>query len=108
MSDTFSPSSAPNPSNPNQTYLQPSTFSTTSHPLIMCYYRRVRNVYRHCGHGVTLPDEEIKCDLPNCKFSPSHPKECQGPQCIKSCWQYHQYPQQYSPHIDRPCPQCGR
>ncbi|KAF8557053.1 hypothetical protein OG21DRAFT_1436078 [Imleria badia] len=61
----------------------------------MCYWRRVRNTYRACGHVVTLPDEEIKCDLRNCKFSPRHAQNCLPPQCTKTCWQYHQYPQQY-------------
>ncbi|KAF8076607.1 hypothetical protein FPV67DRAFT_423778 [Lyophyllum atratum] len=54
----------------------------------MCYWRRVRNVYKKCGHGVTLPDEEIRCDLVNCKFSPAHPKDCRPPQCLQTCWQY--------------------
>ncbi|KAF9057996.1 hypothetical protein BJ165DRAFT_1521324 [Panaeolus papilionaceus] len=73
----------------------------------MCYWRRVRNIYKKCGHGVTLPDEEIKCDLVNCKFSPAHPNDCNPPQCTQSCWQYRQFPQQYSPHIDKACPQCS-
>ncbi|KII94925.1 hypothetical protein PLICRDRAFT_33756 [Plicaturopsis crispa FD-325 SS-3] len=73
----------------------------------MCYLRQVRNVYSKCGHGITLPDEEIKCDLRNCKFSPVHPKNC-GPRCSQTCWQYRQFPQQYSPKIDRLCPDCVR
>ncbi|KAF9568954.1 hypothetical protein CPC08DRAFT_678528, partial [Agrocybe pediades] len=67
----------------------------------------VRNVYKKCGHGITLPDEEIKCDLTTCKFSPAHPRDCQPPRCTQTCWQYHQYPQQYSPHIDKLCPACA-
>ncbi|KJA29898.1 hypothetical protein HYPSUDRAFT_245224 [Hypholoma sublateritium FD-334 SS-4] len=94
----------------------------------MCYFRQVRNVYKKCGHGLTLPDEEvgqwrpfimnhsgrfnwrpqIKCDLPNCKFSPAHPSSCRPPKCTESCWQYRQYPQQYSPHIDSACPTCSK
>ncbi|KAG5728502.1 hypothetical protein E4T56_gene19503 [Termitomyces sp. T112] len=72
----------------------------------MCYWRRVRNYYKKCGHGITLPDEEIQCDLINCKFSSTHSKDCVPPQCQRTCWQYRQYPQQYSPHIDRLCPNC--
>ncbi|KAJ3722525.1 hypothetical protein C8R42DRAFT_45518 [Lentinula raphanica] len=71
----------------------------------MCYWRRVRNIYTRCGHGVNLPEEEIKCDLVNCKFSPAHRPNC--PNCSQTCWQYRQYPQQYSPHIDRLCPTCS-
>ncbi|KAF8913755.1 hypothetical protein CPB84DRAFT_1757435 [Gymnopilus junonius] len=73
----------------------------------MCYFRRVRNIYKQCGHGVTLPDEEIKCDLVNCKFSLAHPADCKPPRCTQTCWQYHQFPQQYSPHIDKACPACS-
>ncbi|KAF9478158.1 hypothetical protein BDN70DRAFT_809379, partial [Pholiota conissans] len=50
----------------------------------------------------------IKCDLVNCKFSPAHPKTCQPPSCTQTCWQYHQYPQQYSPHIEKACPACSK
>ncbi|KIJ70152.1 hypothetical protein HYDPIDRAFT_121632 [Hydnomerulius pinastri MD-312] len=49
---------------------------------------------------------QIKCDLRNCKFSPKHPPSCLPPQCTKTCWQYHQYPQQYAPQIDKKCPKC--
>ncbi|KAF9452990.1 hypothetical protein P691DRAFT_720397 [Macrolepiota fuliginosa MF-IS2] len=49
---------------------------------------------------------EIKCDLAQCRFSPAHPPDCQLPHCKQTCWQYRQYPQQYSPHIDRFCPSC--
>ncbi|KAG2042227.1 hypothetical protein BDR03DRAFT_944872 [Suillus americanus] len=63
--------------------------------IIMCYWRRVRNCYKGCGHSINLPDEEIKCDLRNCKFSPKHSPTCIPPQCTKACWQYRQYPQQY-------------
>ncbi|KAF7775897.1 hypothetical protein Agabi119p4_4290 [Agaricus bisporus var. burnettii] len=72
----------------------------------MCYWRRVRNVYKRCGHAQNMQDEEIKCDLMKCRFSPAHPAECQPPICKETCWQYRQYPQQYSPHIDRLCPDC--
>ncbi|KAK0499840.1 hypothetical protein EDD18DRAFT_1152852, partial [Armillaria luteobubalina] len=49
----------------------------------MCYYRQVRNVYTRCGHGVTLPDQEIRCNLVNCKFSTTHPGHCRPPTCTK-------------------------
>ncbi|KAK0243007.1 hypothetical protein EDD85DRAFT_312722 [Armillaria nabsnona] len=68
----------------------------------------IRNVYTRCGHGVTLPDQEIRCNLVNCKFSTTHPGHCRPPTCTKNCWQYRQYPQQYSPNIDGYCPQCRR
>ncbi|KAG7449435.1 uncharacterized protein BT62DRAFT_945712 [Guyanagaster necrorhizus] len=80
----------------------PSLFTT------MCYYRQVRNIYTRCGHGVTDPDEEIRCNLVNCKFSTTHPRHCRPPACTKTCWQYRQYPQQYSPNINGYCPQCRR
>ncbi|TFK71774.1 hypothetical protein BDN72DRAFT_764355, partial [Pluteus cervinus] len=48
----------------------------------------------------------IKCDLVNCRFSPVHPSTCQAPQCTQTCWQYRQFPQQYSPHLDKLCPAC--
>ncbi|KAG1783091.1 hypothetical protein EV702DRAFT_1060200 [Suillus placidus] len=76
-------------------------------PIIMCYWRRVRNYYKGCGHSINLPDEEIKCDLRNCKFSPKHSPTCIPPQCSKVCWQYRQYPQQYAPQIDKRCPKCN-
>ncbi|KDQ64341.1 hypothetical protein JAAARDRAFT_223242 [Jaapia argillacea MUCL 33604] len=72
----------------------------------MCCWRRVRHVYLQCNHAINLPDDEIRCDSRNCKFSPNHPLDCVPPQCIKTCWQYHQYPQQYSPNIDGKCPNC--
>lgn len=72
--------------------------------LAMCCLRQVRNYYTRCGHGITLPDEEIKCDARDCKFSPNHPRHC--PQCKATCWQTRQYPQQYSPHLDAFCPDC--
>ncbi|OAX43996.1 hypothetical protein K503DRAFT_730208 [Rhizopogon vinicolor AM-OR11-026] len=75
--------------------------------IIMCYWRRVHNFYKGCGHTINLPDEEIKCDLRNCKFSPKHPPTCMPPQCSTMCWQYRQYPQQYGPHIDKKCPKCS-
>ncbi|KAK0491250.1 hypothetical protein IW261DRAFT_1436597 [Armillaria novae-zelandiae] len=50
----------------------------------MCYYRQVRNVYTRCGHGVTLPDQEIRCNLVNCKFSTTHPGHCRPPTCTKN------------------------
>ncbi|KAJ7721172.1 hypothetical protein DFH07DRAFT_858037 [Mycena maculata] len=53
----------------------------------MCYWRQVRNLYIQCGHAVNLVDEEIKCDLVRCRFSPVHPKNCAGQACIRTCWQ---------------------
>ncbi|KAJ3822437.1 hypothetical protein F5880DRAFT_1613789 [Lentinula raphanica] len=29
----------------------------------MCYWRRVRNIYTRCGHGVNLPEEESTANL---------------------------------------------
>ncbi|KAJ8595829.1 hypothetical protein M405DRAFT_279210 [Rhizopogon salebrosus TDB-379] len=72
----------------------------------MCYFRRVRNVYTRCGHAVNLHDELIVCDSPRCRFSPNHPSTCVLPVCRQTCCQYRQYPQQYSPNIDRACPDC--
>ncbi|THV08337.1 hypothetical protein K435DRAFT_8132 [Dendrothele bispora CBS 962.96] len=43
------------------------------------------------------PEEEIKCDLVNCKFSPAHPHNC--PRCQQTCWQYRQFPQQYCAYL---------
>ncbi|KAH7924072.1 hypothetical protein BV22DRAFT_1014025, partial [Leucogyrophana mollusca] len=65
----------------------------------------VRNVYLRCGHAVNL-SSQIPCDNQRCKFSPNHPRDCVLPQCKQTCWQYRQYPQQYSPNIDRLCPNC--
>ncbi|KAF8351608.1 hypothetical protein F5887DRAFT_938319, partial [Amanita rubescens] len=58
----------------------------------MCTWRRVRNLYKRCGHAVNLPDEEIKCSSATCKFSPAHPKECAPPMCTATCWQYRLFP----------------
>ncbi|KAH9951326.1 hypothetical protein B0H21DRAFT_776055 [Amylocystis lapponica] len=68
----------------------------------MCHYRRVRNHYKRCGHYIDL----IKCDDRFCKFSPKHPPDCAPPFCTDKCWQYHQFPQQYTPVIDLFCPVC--
>ncbi|KAI0787025.1 hypothetical protein BC629DRAFT_1514431 [Irpex lacteus] len=84
----------------------------------MCKMRRVRNVYK-CGHAIN----EIKCESTRCKFSPMHPPDCRPPQCTQTCWQYHQYPEQYckslsqdfegllrhgiAPHIGTVCAQCA-
>ncbi|KZP07757.1 hypothetical protein FIBSPDRAFT_803713, partial [Athelia psychrophila] len=48
----------------------------------------------------------ITCDLERCIFSPAHPPSCTPPSCKKTCWQYHQYPQQYAPNLDSVCPKC--
>ncbi|KAH8114250.1 hypothetical protein DFH11DRAFT_1596760 [Phellopilus nigrolimitatus] len=54
----------------------------------MCHWRRVTNYYKRC------------------KFSPNHPIDCLPPNCQRTCWQYRQYPEQYTPHLDRFCPAC--
>ncbi|KAJ7044553.1 hypothetical protein C8F04DRAFT_590291 [Mycena alexandri] len=53
-------------------------------------------------------DEEIKCDLVRCRFSPAHPKNCFGQSCIRTCWQYRQSPQQYTPHLNKRCEACRK
>ncbi|KAF8437502.1 hypothetical protein L210DRAFT_3405329, partial [Boletus edulis BED1] len=53
-----------------------------------------------------LPTRQIVCENRNCKFSPNHPRDCAGPRCKQACWQYRQYPQQYSPNINSVCPTC--
>ncbi|PAV21263.1 hypothetical protein PNOK_0389000 [Pyrrhoderma noxium] len=73
----------------------------------MCCWRKVRNVYARCGHSIKLPDEHIDCYSPTCRFSVAHPPTCGPPKCLDSCWQYHQYPQQYAPQIDDWCPDCA-
>ncbi|GAW03956.1 hypothetical protein F5879DRAFT_183868 [Lentinula edodes] len=70
----------------------------------MCRRRHVRNLYLKCGHAVNLPEQEISCENEHCKFSPFHPKNC--PNCTRTCWQYHQYPEQYTPQINSFCPAC--
>ncbi|KAJ3794784.1 hypothetical protein GGU11DRAFT_279784 [Lentinula aff. detonsa] len=70
----------------------------------MCRRRHVRNIYLKCGHAVNLPEQEVSCENEHCKFSPFHPNVC--PNCTKTCWQYHQYPEQYSPQINSFCPAC--
>ncbi|KAF9451054.1 hypothetical protein P691DRAFT_664039, partial [Macrolepiota fuliginosa MF-IS2] len=42
----------------------------------------------------------IECDDRYCKFSKKHPQYC-GVDCVKTCWQYRQFPQQYG---KGPCP----
>ncbi|KAI0346808.1 hypothetical protein BDW22DRAFT_1321515, partial [Trametopsis cervina] len=49
----------------------------------------------------------IKCESTTCKFSPVHPPDCVPPSCSQTCWQYRQYPEQYSPHIGAVCPHCA-
>ncbi|KAJ7129452.1 hypothetical protein C8R44DRAFT_78487 [Mycena epipterygia] len=74
----------------------------------MCYWRQVRNFYTQCGHAVNLIDEEIKCDLVRCKFSPAHPRNCSGQACVRTCWQYRQSPQRYTPHLNKRCEACRK
>ncbi|PBK64001.1 hypothetical protein ARMSODRAFT_893478, partial [Armillaria solidipes] len=64
---------------------------------------RVRNVYIRCGHAVSL----IRCEESNCRFSLFHPANCKPPACLRTCWQYRRFPEQYSPHIDSYCPACS-
>ncbi|TFK65173.1 hypothetical protein BDN72DRAFT_773705, partial [Pluteus cervinus] len=67
----------------------------------------VRNVYLRCGHADNMVRIVVQCDDPQCIFSTSHPPTCGGPSCRQTCWQYRQYPEQYSPNIDRYCPICS-
>ncbi|KJA15193.1 hypothetical protein HYPSUDRAFT_112797, partial [Hypholoma sublateritium FD-334 SS-4] len=50
---------------------------------------RVCNIYTRCGHAEQLVSTDffIECDNPNCKFSPSHPRNCVLPKCRTSCLQ---------------------
>ncbi|KAL1746483.1 hypothetical protein HDZ31DRAFT_62154 [Schizophyllum fasciatum] len=73
----------------------------------MCRLRQVCNVYNRCGHAENMPDQLIQCEARNCKFSPNHPTSCKPPSCTKTCFQYRQYPEQFSPHIDAYCPKCA-
>ncbi|KAI0668294.1 hypothetical protein C8Q78DRAFT_979931 [Trametes maxima] len=68
---------------------------------------RVCYVYSGCGHVYPMPDQEVQCDSPRCKFSPMHPKSCGGSSCKQTCKQFRQHPQQYSPQIAGYCPGCG-
>ncbi|KAK0203361.1 hypothetical protein DFS33DRAFT_1330506 [Desarmillaria ectypa] len=74
----------------------------------MCRRRQVRNVYTRCGHTVNLPEEIIWCEQLNCKFSLFHPASCKPPDCLRTCWQYLRYPEQYSPNINGYCPSCSQ
>ncbi|PBK91038.1 hypothetical protein ARMGADRAFT_933103, partial [Armillaria gallica] len=69
---------------------------------------RVRNVYLRCGHTVNLPEEIIRCEQSDCKFSLFHPAGCKPPACLRTCWQHLQYPEQYSPNINGYCPSCSQ
>ncbi|KAL4067600.1 hypothetical protein J3A83DRAFT_3692940 [Scleroderma citrinum] len=62
----------------------------------MCHWRRVQNTYKRCGHVFDLPDEMVQCENRYCKFSAMHPSTCVPPKCIETCWQYRQFPQQYT------------
>ncbi|KAI0344948.1 hypothetical protein BDW22DRAFT_980714 [Trametopsis cervina] len=72
----------------------------------MCFRRQVCYIYRRCGHAYTMPDEIIVCASTTCIFSPNHPAHCTGPSCKKTCWQYRQPSEQYSPQLDELCPRC--
>ncbi|KAI5824681.1 hypothetical protein K523DRAFT_252709 [Schizophyllum commune Tattone D] len=62
----------------------------------------VCHVYLLCGHVVNM----IRCTSRTCKFSPNHPSTCMPPRCTLTCWQYRQFPEQYSPNISSYCPSC--
>ncbi|KAF8995420.1 hypothetical protein BDZ89DRAFT_1084774, partial [Hymenopellis radicata] len=72
----------------------------------MCRLRQVLNVYTKCGHGISLPDELIRCESRHCRFSLFHPTSCKPPQCRRTCAQFKKFPEQYSPHINSYCPAC--
>ncbi|KAM5542029.1 hypothetical protein V8D89_004339 [Ganoderma adspersum] len=74
----------------------------------MCYLRQVCYVYESCGHVYPMPDQQITCDNPRCKFSPMHPKNCHGASCKQTCKQFRQHPQQYSPQMAGYCPGCAK
>ncbi|CAL1701180.1 unnamed protein product [Somion occarium] len=57
-----------------------------------------------CGHAVNDPETTAVCEATNCIFSVNHPANC--PDCKKTCWQYHQYPEQYTVHPNDFCPAC--
>ncbi|OCH86173.1 hypothetical protein OBBRIDRAFT_738484, partial [Obba rivulosa] len=67
---------------------------------------RICYIYTKCGHAVPMVRHSVECDNRNCKFSRAHPSDCNGSKCKQTCWQYRQYPQQYSPHIAAYCPSC--
>lgn len=84
---------------------------TDTNPLIqivpnMCTRRHVCYIYTKCGHAYALPEQIIECDRTNCVFSPNHPSSCSGASCKKTCWQYRQPTEQYSPQLPEFCPTC--
>ncbi|PBK91065.1 hypothetical protein ARMGADRAFT_933340, partial [Armillaria gallica] len=69
----------------------------------------VRNVYLACGHTFNLVHPlHIRCEESKCKFSLFHSGRCKPPVCLRTCWQYLRYPEQYSPNISGYCPSCDR
>ncbi|PBK91052.1 hypothetical protein ARMGADRAFT_933280, partial [Armillaria gallica] len=48
----------------------------------------------------------IQCEESKCKFSLFHSSCCKPPICLRTCWQYLRYPEQYSPNISGYCPFC--
>ncbi|KAJ7219245.1 hypothetical protein GGX14DRAFT_435284, partial [Mycena pura] len=72
----------------------------------MCRWRQVQHHYTDCPHFVELPDEEIKCDSTECKFSPCHPDDCTGSSCRRTCWQYRQFPEQHNRTFRGKCSRC--
>ncbi|KAI4519646.1 hypothetical protein K525DRAFT_205573 [Schizophyllum commune Loenen D] len=64
-------------------------------------------VVLHCLQPWNLScREQIRCTSRTCKFSPNHPSTCMPPRCTLTCWQYRQFPEQYSPNISSYCPSC--
>ncbi|KAF8889801.1 hypothetical protein BD779DRAFT_1518926 [Infundibulicybe gibba] len=103
-----SPCSVSSDGRPSNTELPPKSYHPLNHSYKMCHWRQVYNVYLKCGHSQALPDEMIQCNKTTCVFSPYHPQSCVPPKCTATCWQYRQFPEQYSPKINRACPACAR
>ncbi|KAI0342233.1 hypothetical protein BDW22DRAFT_172877 [Trametopsis cervina] len=74
----------------------------------MCFRRHVCYVYTVCGHAYTMPEEIIECTSVNCIFSRQHPTTCSGSSCKRTCWQYRQPTEQYSPQVPELCPICTK
>ncbi|KIP09130.1 hypothetical protein PHLGIDRAFT_51166, partial [Phlebiopsis gigantea 11061_1 CR5-6] len=50
----------------------------------------------HENSTLTSARSQIQCDDRFCKFSTTHPPDCVSPRCTDTCWQYRQFPQQFS------------
>ncbi|EDR11084.1 uncharacterized protein LACBIDRAFT_324586 [Laccaria bicolor S238N-H82] len=88
-------------------------FVSCIHLIHLFSFLSVCNHYLQCGHKETQPEEMVSssyckltsqrlisrikvfCDSANCKFSPNHLPTCTPPDCIKTCWQFRQFPEQY-------------